>query len=202
MLALLGITSFHGFTMMPFWDDWIDLIGRVIGDTEHMLLSFTLSMVAGLVLPVLIYAAAIWLARLSARNKESYRQLFAGFAFTALPLAFAYHLAHNLSHLSGETGNLLAVLLNPFGIGLQPLTAAEQHAQMMSPLLPPQLLFASQAGLLVLGFWLAARIARNRAYDLFGEGVTAWRQLPLLGFICAITAINLWLMANDMVMRF
>jgi polyferredoxin len=204
MLALLGITSFHGLTMMPFWDDWADFTARAIGETGHVLVSFTLNLIGGFAFPALIYAVAIWFARLGAGRDVSYRQLFAGFAFTALPLAFAYHLAHNLSHLSGETGDLLSVLLNPFGVGLEPLTAAEQHAQMMNPLLPDQLLFAMQAGLIVLGFWLAVRIARNRAFDLFAKDgtITAWRQLPLIAFICAITAINLWLMANNMVMRF
>lgn len=55
----------------------------------------------------------------------------------------------------------------------------------------------------MLGFWLAIRIARNRVPDLLGNGgnVTARRLLPVLAFASVITATNLWLMAQDMVMR-
>lgn len=204
MVALLGITSFHGFTMMPFWNDWVTLVARKIGETGDHLLSFTLSMLGGFALPAVIYAVAISWVWLSAPRGTSYRQLFSGFAFAALPLAFAYHLAHNMSHLVRESADLASVVLNPLGAGLDPLSAAERHEQMLNPLLPEQAVFAAQAGLFVLGFWLAVRIARNRGTDMLGENGSAtmgW-LLPLLTFIGAITAINLWLTAQDMVMRF
>jgi len=204
MLALLGITSFHGFTMLPFWSDWATFIARVIGERDNYLVSFILSMMGWFVIPAAIYAAAIGWAHIRAPRGASYRQLFTGFAFTALPLAFAYHLAHNMSHLLRESGDIASVALNPLGIGLDPLSAMEKHERMMNPLFPEPLLFAVQAGLFVLGFWLAARIARNRGLDLLGRNsnaVAGW-LLPMLTFIGTITALNLWLTAQDMVMRF
>lgn len=204
MLALLGITSFHGFTMMPFWSEWATLIARAIGERDNYLVSFALSMMGGFAIPAAIYAAAIGWAYLSAPRGASYRQLFTGFAFTALPLAFAYHLAHNMSHLLRESGDIASVALNPLGTGLDPLSAMEKHERMMNPLFPEPFLFAVQAGLFVLGFWLAARIARNRGPELLGrngDAAVGW-LLPMLAFIGVITALNLWLTAQDMVTRF
>jgi len=31
--ALLGIKTFHGLTMMPFWSDWVIAIARAVGET-------------------------------------------------------------------------------------------------------------------------------------------------------------------------
>jgi hypothetical protein len=90
-------------------------------------------MIGGFALPVAIYAAAIGAARLAAPRGVSYKSLFALFYFTALPLAFAYHLAHNMDHLMRETPDLLSLILNPVGIGAEPLSMAECHMQMMAP---------------------------------------------------------------------
>jgi ferredoxin len=204
MLALLSITTFHGLTMMPFWGEWVSVIARVIGESGRPLASFTLAMTGSFALPVLIYGACVGALHLAARDASSYRARFAAFSFVALPLAFAYHLAHNLDHLSRESSDVFSLLLNPLGRGAGPLTMAERHEQMMAPLFPDEAMFTVQAALMVLGFWLAVQIVRHRGRDRLAGGTTlrGWRLLPMLAFIAAITAMNLWLMAQDMEMRF
>ncbi|MDO8533330.1 MAG: hypothetical protein Q7S17_01120 [Xanthobacteraceae bacterium] len=102
----------------------------------------------------------------------SYKSLFAVFSFTALPLAFAYHLSHNMDHLMRETGDLLSLFLNPLGIGAEPLSMAERHEQMMAPLLPDEVMFTIQCALMVLGFWLAVQIARHRGPSVNGADLS------------------------------
>jgi hypothetical protein len=138
------------------------------------------------------------------RKDFSYKALYAAFSFAALPLAFAYHLAHNLDHLSRESIDVFSLLLNPLGGGVLPRTMAERHEQMMAPLFPDEVMFTLQAVLMVLGFWLALQIVRHRGRERFGKGAAlrGWRLLPMLTFIASITALNLWLMAQDMEMRF
>jgi polyferredoxin len=204
MLALLGITSFHGITMIPQWSSWLTEMARISGETGHLFVSFATGMLASSAIPVLVYGVAIALANAGGQGATSYRKLFGGFAFTALPLAFAYHLAHNMDHLLGEGGDVLRLLGNPFGIGLQPLTSMERHNLMMQVMVPENMKFALQSGFMVLGFWLAVQIARYQARRLLPSGGLAARLklLPLLAFFAAVTAANLWLMAQDMEMRF
>ena len=204
MLLLLGITTFHGLTMMPFWGDWVLTIANAIGETGKSLVSFTLAMFASFGLPVLIFGAAVGVTHFGDRGKTSYKELFTAFSFSALPLAFVYHLAHNLDHLSRESVNVFAMLLNPLGTGLAPLSPIQRHAQMMNPLFPDSLMFTAQSGLVVLGFWLAVQIIRHRSRDKLdgGTALRGWRLLPMLAFAGAITAMNLWLMAHEMEMRF
>jgi hypothetical protein len=75
---------------------------------------------------------------------------------------------------------------------------------MMQVMVPENVKFALQSGFMVLGFWLAVQIARYQARRLLPVGGLASRMklLPLLAFFAAVTAANLWLMAQDMEMRF
>lgn len=205
MLALLGITSFHGITMIPQWSEWVVTMGTAIGETGHLFLSFAAGMVASSALPVALYGIMIALANVGGQGAASYRKLFGGFAFTALPLAFAYHLAHNMDHLLREGGDVLRVIANPFGLGARPLTSMERHDLMMAVVMPENVTFTIQAGLMVLGFWLAVQIARYQARRLLpatGGIATRLKLVPLLAFFALVTAANFWLMAQDMEMRF
>ncbi|HYD94503.1 MAG TPA: 4Fe-4S binding protein [Noviherbaspirillum sp.] len=204
MLLLLGITIFHGLTMMPFWRDWIVAVAGFIGESGAPYMSFTLAMLGSFAAVGVVYAALVGVSWLAARRATSYRGLFTAFSFSALPLAFVYHLAHNLDHISRESADLFALLLNPLGIGLGPVSSMDKHNQMMSPIFPDELMYTLQAGLMVLGFWLAVQIVRNRGRgQLAGSrGAVALRLLPVLAFVGAITAFNLWLMAQGMEMRF
>jgi len=79
----------------------------------------------------------------------------------------------------------------------------DEHEQMMNRSFPEPLLSAVQVRLFMLDFWLAVRIASNRGPDLLvgnGNAPARW-LLPMLVFIGAITALNLRLIAQGMVMR-
>ncbi|MBF0628372.1 MAG: hypothetical protein HQL91_09125 [Magnetococcales bacterium] len=204
MLAMLGITSFHGVTMMSFWQDWVFTVARWIGESGQLIFSFTLLMLAGFVVPILFYALAIGVTRAMAPSGSSYKRLFLAMAFGALPLAFVYHLAHNLDHLFREGGDVFAMALNPLGIGVAAMTAAERHGMMMQTLFPEEALFGIQTALMLLGFWLSVQIMRHRAIGVLAGGGTLQgnKLLPMVGFAVLITGFNFWLLSHEMVMRF
>ncbi|HHQ13539.1 MAG TPA: 4Fe-4S binding protein, partial [Chromatiales bacterium] len=155
MLTLLALTLFHGLTMLPVWEDWASKTAFLIGDSGQMLWTFTLGL-AGCELAVAgAYALLIWLTRWIVKSDLSFRRLFSIFAFVALPLAFAYHIAHNLNHLLGEGASLTSVLTNPLGTGTLPLSMAERHQRMMQTVIPATAMAAIQAGLLLGGFAIA-----------------------------------------------
>jgi len=203
MLALLGITSFHGLTMLPLWGDWVSAVAGAIGESGRPFFSFTLAMMAAFAAPALLYACAIGLLVLVMPRGASYRRQFCAYPFIAVPLAFTYHLAHNLDHMLREGGEILAVFADPFGTGLEPLSAAERHQQSLSAPIADEWLFTLQAALMVLGFFLALQIARQRGAKVNGgaTGATGLRALPILAFVLVIVGMNFWLMAQGMNMR-
>jgi polyferredoxin len=202
MLTLLAITSFHGMTMLPRWQITITNVAQLLNDSGQLLASFSIGLAAFILLPIAIYALAINLSRILINNNDrphQYRKLFSGFAFVSLPLAFSYHLAHNLNHLLRESSNWWQLLSNPLGIDTLPLSMLEKHQRHMSMLIPEQLMFALQTLLLIGGFLLAVQVIRHRGYRLFGA--QGYQLLPMLLFAISITGLNLWLIIQPMTMR-
>ena len=151
----------------------------------------------------MLYEVITHVTRLLAGRSTPFKRLFSGLAFTLLPLAFAYHLAHNLNHVVRESAGLNEVLANPLGTGAAALTMMERHARHLALLIPENLLFALQTGLLMFGFWIAVQVLRHRGRGLVVTGqVFAGRRLvPMLLFMVGITALNIWLMMEPMAVR-
>ncbi|WP_217351964.1 4Fe-4S binding protein [Ruegeria sp. HKCCD8929] len=204
MLGLLALTGFHGLTMMAFWDGWISALARAIGDSGQLLTSFSLGLAASLAAPFLLYAAAVWMTCRVGGLTTGFATVFSRFAFVALPLAFAYHLAHNLNHLVREGSSLSEVLVNPFGQGALPLGDMEKHVRAMDMAIPHGWVHAIQAGLVALGFLIAMRVIQSRGQSLLPQDGRS-RQIvalaPMALFAAGMTAFHLWLLMQPMVMR-
>lgn len=202
MLGLLALTGFHGITMMPFWEKGISQLGHAIGDSGQLLWSFSIGLILSLSAVISLYAIAVAATRSLGRLSLEYKRIFANLAFVSLPLAFAYHVAHNLSHLIRESGGIASVIQNPFGTNTLPLTMAEMDQRMNNMLMSPAMLHAIQAGLIVAGFLLAVQILRYRCQRLLPQQpVTLRILLPMLGFAAGISGFHLWLLMQPMIMR-
>lgn len=199
MLCLLALTGFHGLTMMPFFENWVKALATAIGDSGRLLWSFSIMLFLCLSIPLSIYALLVRLTVKLARVRVEFNKLFSGLAFTALPLAFAYHLAHNLSHLVRESDGLGALLANPLGIGTQPLSMMEKHMRHLNLLVPQDVLFALQACLIVFGFWISLRVIQHRGGQL--TSTAGWRLFPIILFVIGVSIFHLWLLMQPMVMR-
>ncbi len=202
MLGLLGLTTFHGITMMEFWEKGLSSFAQVIGDSGQLILSFSLGMAIVFAAPILLYAVLIKIMQLLIPIKVSFKKAFSTLAFISLPLAFVYHIAHNLNHLIRESRGFTNVLLNPLGRDSLPLSSSELHMRHMNPLISEQLLYALQAGLMIFGFWLALQILQKRTLDILNnQFYRRYYLLPGIIFIMSVTAFNLWLLVQPMTMR-
>lgn len=203
ILGLLALTSFHGTTMLPVWERWMSALAQRIGDSGQLLWSFSITMGISLLIPVAFFALLVLLTQRMMANPPEYRRVFSALALSTLPLAFGYHLSHNLSHLVRESRGMTQVMLNPLGTNTQPLTCVQAEARHMLTALQQDTIFALQAGLLLFGFWMAVRILRHRVTGIMPQGQAAagWHILPMLSFIVVITLYNLWLLMQPMTMR-
>jgi len=205
MLVLLALTGFHGLTMLPVWELWSSNFARLIGDSGKLLGTFTIGLVGIQLAVAALYVVTVLLTQRLMNINLSFRRFFSTFAFVALPLAFAYHIAHNLNHLLGESASMGTVFGNPLGAGTLPLSMAERHARQI--LIAPEALTTLQAVLLVLGFIVAVQVIRLRGFKLLAlvdaQPVRhgGWLLSPLLVFAAGMTLFHLWLLMQPMVMR-
>ncbi len=206
MVGLLALTGFHGLTMMPFWEDWMSQLARLTGDSGRLLTTFTLGFVAVMAVIGGFYALTTALTQRLMKRQHDFRRIFSGYAFVALPMAFCYHMAHNLNHLIRESGGIGAVFRNPLGIDARPLSMMEKHQRHLDMWLSQDALFAIQALLMIAGFWLAIQVIRHRGRELANGTTTATPPqglalLPMLVFTVVITGFHLWLLMQPMTMR-
>ncbi len=203
MTGLLALTGFHGLTMMPFWETWMSQLAQSIGDSGRLLTSFTLGLIACMFVIVTIYALFILFTKKISGTSMPYKRLFSTFAFVTLPLAFAYHLAHNLNHLIRESVGIGEVFLNPLGIGTVPLSMMEKHERHMTMWMSQDILFAIQAGLMIFGFWIAVQVIRHRGQTIetMSPLTSRFKLVPMLTFASLITGFHLWLLMQPMTMR-
>ena len=202
ILGLVALTIFHGLTMMPFWESAIKKLAYIIGDSGSLLTSFSLGMIVSMIIPVILFLLCIRATLFLIKHKTNFKRLFSTFALSLLPLAFTYHIAHNLTHLVRESHGFLDVLLNPTGKDALPLSKFDIYMCQTKPPVPNDIIFFLQGSLVIFGFWLALRIARQRFNQLSAkENVNSLALLPLLIFITAISFSNLWLLMQPMIMR-
>jgi hypothetical protein len=199
MLCLLALTGFHGLTMMPFWPQWVSQLGLLLNDGGSLLLTFTVLLVVAVLIPLAGYLAAGWLTRRLIATRIRLAQVLTGFAFSTLPLAFSYHLAHNLNHILRESSDLGALFANPLGRDTLPLSMMELHQRHLTMWLPESLLFALQGLLMIAGFYLSLQIIRRRGAEMFN--LRAWQVLPMIAFALVVTSYHVAMLMQPMVMR-
>jgi len=199
MLGLLALATLHGLSMLPFWEGWTRTLASLMGGPGALVPAFTLLFLVAIMVPVAAYSCAIVAMRALGGGQGGFRRDFARYAFMALPLAFSYHLAHNLNHLVREGRGIGQVLTNPFGAGVEEMGSA--HMTMMPQLLPQNLVWGIQAALMAVGFVIALRIISARR----GRSVGIARDpgaAPLVIFAVAMTVVDLWILMQPMMMRF
>jgi len=199
MLALLALTSFHGITMMEFWESAISQFAQVIGDSGQLLVSFSIGLIISLIFPVLIYSLVVLLTQYIAKRDIKFKKLFTHLVFITLPLAFAYHLAHNLNHMIRESVGASQLFYNPLGLNALPLSDSENLLKEYNMIISQDVLFALQAILMMFGFWVAVKVLRYRSHNLLpGQNI---KLLPALSFIILINGFHTWMLTQPMVMR-
>ncbi len=203
MLILLGLTALHGLTMLSYFENWMSKVGYWLNDSGRLLGSFTLLLCIGLVLVMILYVSVAFLTKKLTKklnhSEQSLQSILIEFSFVAVPLAFSYHMAHNLNHLIREGSGFVNLISNPFGVDTLPLSMMEQHMQHFEQLIPQNALYAIQTGLIIFGFWVSLRIIHHRGFKHLKTNKIGLS--PMVGFAIVITVLHTWLLSQPMIMR-
>ncbi len=203
-VMLLALTLFHGLSMTSLWESFepgrfslMKWMGQVLGTSQSV--NFTLAMGLAVGLPIAIYSLSCGLAARWAANGVTGRQLFTAFAYSLLPVALFYHLAHNLMHLLAEGAHVVPLLGDPMGRGANWLGLGDVHA---GALASDQTLWVAQVVLVVIGHVFGVVAAHRIAHRLVPDRRAATRSLiPLTALMILLSVTGLSLMHMDMNMR-
>ncbi|RMG42565.1 MAG: 4Fe-4S binding protein [Acidobacteria bacterium] len=197
-VIMLSMSAFHGLTMTPSWDRLVEAISTRTGLSE--LGAFTVGMAGMLALPIAVFFGLCLLMKAVTGDREHpVRQLFIRFAYSLLPIALCYHLAHNLQHVFFEGMKLVRIASDPFGWGWDLFGTARMP---IDAVLPVQVGWAIQVLLVLGGHIFGIVVAHRAAASLYPEPGRALRsQLPMLAGMLAFSFQSLWLLAQPMMMR-
>jgi ferredoxin len=212
-LLMLAITGFHGLTMTPVWGNILGAFEGSLGLTY--IPSFSLGMALIMLGPILIYAGLMkFSVMLSGRPEVSYGKAFIAFAYSLLPIALFYHLAHNLEHMLMEGQKVIPLISNPLGYvpgdewsllgfsGVGPWDLFSTRDWTIAPLVSLPTLWALQVILVLVGHVFALWVADRTARRLYPQPGAAFRsQLPMLVGMVLFSIFSLWLLKQPMEMR-
>jgi hypothetical protein len=197
-VVLLSMSAFHGLTMTPTWDRIVAAIASRLQVSS--LLAFSLGMAAILALPLGIYAGVCRLMKaVAGDHRHDTKTVFIRFAYSLLPIALFYHLAHNLQHFFFEGLTFVRQISDPFGRGWNVFGTARLA---ITPILSVETVWAAQVILILVGHVYGIRIAHRAARSLYTDVRTATlSQLPLMAAMMLFSLQSLWLLSQPMLMR-
>ncbi|MCA9621643.1 MAG: hypothetical protein KC731_21620 [Myxococcales bacterium] len=210
-LVMLSLTSFHGLTMTPTWNELLASARAASG--LGYLAAFTLGMVAILLLPGGLYLGLCSVAvRLpgwerrsllgAPRRRDAMWAVASAYAYPLIAVALCYHLAHNAGHFLTEAAAIVPVLSDPLGSGQDLFGTASFVPR---PLASMPTIWALMVLLVLLGHVWATRATRSsleRLKEQLRIGTPPRTSRWVMGcFVLMCTAANLWLLAQPMEMR-
>ena len=210
------VSAFHGAAMVPLWMEWEGALRGWLVDVQVAWFSrdvlgfagssggtmtFTLMMAACIIVPGVLYWALCSAMRWFSRRKDvPTRVLFVRFAYSLLPIALFYHLAHNATHVFYEWSKLRRLISDPLGWDHDFFGTAKAP---LSALWSPESIWYLQVGLVIIGHIYGIVVAKREAGRVYrNDRKAALRAhiVMLVGMI-AMSLLSLWLLAQPMFMR-
>jgi len=188
IVVLAGVT-FDGLLQTPLWLEIVRL--TPITQTSGVIL-----------LPLLyfgIYLGFVELSRILGGGGEAgFRQFAAAYAFSLVPIAIAYQMAHYYTYLLTQEQMIISLISDPFAWGWNLFGTASFEPRY--GIVGASFVWYSQVALIVTGHVIAVYLAHAISWRLLRDPGRAFRsQLPMLVLMVLYTITSLWILAQPIV---
>ncbi|MGI9418338.1 MAG: hypothetical protein ACR2RA_10930 [Geminicoccaceae bacterium] len=198
-LALLAVGSFDGLNETFWWLARIGVNPLAFPGRSAVIWPTLLGLIGAIAGLVAMFALAVQLGLMAAGADERFSRVFDRLAYSLLPIAFAYHIAHYLPTFLVNIQHTVAAISDPFAggadlLGIQPFYVTTGFFNHIDTV---RLIWLTQAGVVVIGHVWSVLLAHRIALDLFTDHRrAAVATLPLSLFMIAYTMLGLWLLAT------
>jgi len=184
VLVLAGVT-YDGLLETPLWAELVRL--TPVNQTLGLLL------VAALFLGA--YLGFAWISRVLGGGR-GFRRFAAAYAFSLVPIAVAYQVAHYYTLLLAQGQAVVGYASDPFGWDLFGTAAYEPRYGLVGA----GFVWYSQVALIVGGHVVAVCLGHLISLRLLGDPRRAsWSQIPMLFLMVLYTVSSLWMLAQPIV---
>ena len=188
IVVLAGVT-FDGLLQTPLWLEIVRLtpVTQTLGTILLPLLFFG------------IYLGFVELSRiLGGGGGMGFKPLAAAYAFSLVPIAIAYQMAHYYTYLLIQGQMIISLVSDPLGWGWNLFGTAGFEPRY--GIVGAGFVWYSQVALIVAGHVVAVYLAHSISLRLLRDPVRAFRsQLPMLVLMVLYTITSLWILAQPIV---
>lgn len=201
ILFMLSSTAFDGFRETNTWAQfyWSGMngpIAAIFGGLSYQIGSFIFLILSPFLFLVL-YISIIWLTKQLLHSKQSVRDLAFAFAFSLVPIALVYNLAHYFTLFLLQGQEIIRLISDPFGWNWNLFGTAGFSAN--PGIIGAAAVWHTQVALILLGHVVAVLIAHIQAIRLFPTQKHALlSQLPMLLLMVIYTVIGLWILSQPL----
>lgn len=191
ILFMLSSTAYDGFhstrALFDLHANWLGFLPYVI--YRNLLLFLSPFIFLG------IYVFLLWLTRLITRSEKSLKELILYFAFSLIPIAFVYNVAHYYVLLITEGQHFIRVLSDPLGLGWNLFGTGGLIINMK--LVDTVITWYVQLALILAGHIVGVYLAHVDALKIFPNNKRLiWSQIPMLILMVLYTMAGLWILAQ------
>jgi len=196
VLFMLASTGFDGLKETLVFHNFAAHIPGFLTNRGYYLHLTVWMLLAPLVL-LGIYVFFVWLMKVLSGTTQRTFDLACRFAFSLIPIAIAYNMAHYLSLLYNQLLTYNKFLFDPFDQGWNLFGLA--HPNVPFNQMNVKVVWYSQIFLIIVGHIVAVYIAHRMALRAFPDKVQARRsQYPLLALMVVYTVGSLWIIGQAM----
>jgi hypothetical protein len=193
-MLMLSTIAFDGMKETPTWK----IVRSAMEGRMSLGVIDTLGMVAFLAFFLGTYFFFSWLISICMSKKFTALQIASAFAFSMLPIAVAYEVAHFISLFMLDGQRAIYLLSDPLGLGWDIFGSAGYEVRYT--FLNYTVLWNFQVLIIVLGHVIGVYVAHMRALSLLKNRTIAIRsQYPMLILMVCYTMFSLWIIAQPII---
>jgi hypothetical protein len=158
-----------------------------------------LLLISFFVLFLAVYLFAIYMMKVVTRSSVATKELAVRFAFSLIPIAIAYHVAHYYTLLLVQGQSIIPALSDPFNMGWNLLGTALYEVNV--GIIGAKSVWHTQVAVIVAGHVAAVYISHLMALNEYRSRRQALvSQLPMLAVMVAYTIAGLWILSQPLVL--
>ena len=202
VLLLLSTVLYDGLLSTPEWssiENGVRVLLRDPGELESIAIR-TIGLVAFWLLFLGAYVGASAMMSAAVGRSRSTIDIAQSFAFTLIPIAIGYHLAHYLVFLLIQGQYIIPLISDPFGWGWNLFGTAGYRVEI--DVVGARFAWYAAVTAIVVGHIAAVYLAHAKALQVFASRHAVLRsQVPLTALMVIYTFVSLSILAEPIVAR-
>jgi hypothetical protein len=202
VLLILSCVLYDGVLGTPEWsafENGLKALAPIPGDVATLVIR-TVGLVAAWLVFFGAYAGVSAIISLIVSGRRSGREIAQAFAFTLVPIAIAYHVAHYLVYLLVQGQYIVPLLSDPFGYGWNLIGTAGYRVDI--GMVGARFAWYAAVTAIVIGHVVAVFLAHLQAMRVFGTRRAALRaEAPLTALMVLYTFVSLSILAEPITER-